>query len=182
MPKVLNLHTWGKRTILFKGLAFYLNWEKTTFISRVGSKSESITSIQRLVEHAALRQLQKLGWRGWHILTLGQPCRESLPRRAREGGATRNTGGEPPKEALCSSLPNADNHIIPKGIIWRSDAFIWKLVCNVILLKLFPIYQRKTINEPAATTKQSLSNHETTAELPQHVHVNHLLSYLVSFI
>ena len=61
MPKVLNLHTWGKGTILFKGLAFYLNWEKTTFISRVGSKSESITSIQRLVEHAALRQLQKLG-------------------------------------------------------------------------------------------------------------------------
>ena len=61
MPKVLNLHTWGKRTILFKGLGFYLNWEKTTFISRVGSKSKSITSIQRLVEYTALRQLQKLG-------------------------------------------------------------------------------------------------------------------------
>lgn len=50
------------------------------------------------------------------MTTLGQPCRESLPRRACEGGATRNTGGEPPKEALCSSLPNADNHIIPEGL------------------------------------------------------------------
>lgn len=166
MPKVLNLHTWGKRTILFKGLAFYLNWEKTTFISRVGSKSKSITSIHRLVEYTALRQLQKLGWRGIYIGTLGPACRESLPHRAVWGQSDTEHWGWSTKGSFMFKFTQGWQPYNPWGIIWRSDAFIWKLVYNVILLKLFPIYQRKTVNKPAATTKQSLSNHEITAEIP----------------
>lgn len=49
-------------------------------------------------------------------MTLASPAEKVYHTGLREGGVTWNTGGYPPKEALCSSLPNADNRIIPEGL------------------------------------------------------------------